>query len=127
MDDRLRVLIVDDNEDLSEVMSEFLGESGYMTRVASSGARGLDIAAAFAPHIVLLDLGLPDITGYEFMERFRAQPANSAVQVIAVSGYGSDEAKSRCRELGISHYLVKPVEFDTVLKLLTTVSSSLRR
>lgn len=114
----IRVLVVDDNEDLAEVMAEYLKECGCETRMALDGAGGLDLVRSFDPEAVLLDLGLPDITGFEFVERLRRARVGENSVIIAVSGYGNEDAKRRSRELGIEHHLVKPVDFDAVMGLL---------
>jgi DNA-binding response OmpR family regulator len=115
----LRILVVDDNQDLAEVIAEFLTEAGCITSVATTGAAGLELVDSFDPNALLLDLGLPDITGFEFVEELRRSGAGADCTIIAVSGYGGEDTKRRSRELGIEHHLVKPVDFESVLGLLT--------
>jgi DNA-binding response OmpR family regulator len=112
------VLVIDDNEDLAEVLVEFLTECGCDVRAATDGTSGLLAFESFAPEAMLLDLGLPDMTGFDFVERLGPERVAQHCVTIALSGYGTDEVKSRARELGLDHQLLKPVDFSIVLELL---------
>jgi DNA-binding response OmpR family regulator len=115
----VRVLVIDDNQDLAEVLVEFLAESGCEVRSAGDGASGLSLFRSFAPEALLLDLGLPDMTGFDFVERLGEGGLDKSCVLIALSGYGSDQVKSRARELGFAHQLLKPVDFPVVLDILS--------
>jgi CheY-like chemotaxis protein len=117
--DGLRVLVIDDNQDLAEVLVEFLAESGCDVKSAVDGTSGLSLFQSFAPEALLLDLGLPDMTGFDFVERLGQGGLGKDCILIALSGYGSDQVKSRARELGFAHQLLKPVDFPVVLDILS--------
>ena len=78
-------------------------------------------AEAFGPDVVLLDIGLPKINGYEVARRIRGQPWGRRMALIAVTGWGQDEDRRRAQEAGFDHHLVKPVEPETLAKLLATL------
>jgi CheY-like chemotaxis protein len=93
--------------------------------VAHEGHGALELAESFAPDIILLDLGLPGIDGYEVAERLRASEKNRGATIIAISGYGQEEDRRRSAEVGIDHHLVKPISFGQLESLL--VSSAAER
>ncbi len=113
-----RVLVVDDNQDAAESMAMLLRLKGHEVRVGYDGAEALRAFDAFAPEIVLLDIGMPGMTGYEVARRLRAVPGAGGVLLVALTGYGQDEDRRRSREAGFDHHLVKPVDFDVLLGLL---------
>jgi signal transduction histidine kinase len=114
----LRVLLVDDNVDGADSLATLVRLAGHDTRVAHDGPGALEAAAAFRPQVVVLDIGLPGLTGYEVARRLRADPDLSGVALVAVTGYGRDEDRERSREAGFDHHLTKPVEFALLLDLL---------
>ena len=107
-----RMLIVDDNEDSARSMSTLQRLRGHETRTAFTGPDAVAAAAEFAPEVVLMDIGLPGMDGYEVARRLRAMPALAGAFLVAMSGYGSDEDRARAREAGFDEYLVKPVDLD---------------
>ena len=117
-----RILIVDDNVDAAQVMTTLLELSGHELRQAHDGQSGLQAAMAFRPDVVLLDLGLPGIDGFEVTRRIRQQDALKAVVLVAVTGYGRDTDRQRAQAAGFDYHLVKPVDFDDIEKILLTVS-----
>lgn len=112
---RPRVLVVDDNKDAADMLSMWLEMEGYPVESATSGRAALDRAEAQPPDVVLLDLGMPEMDGYELARRLRAMPRLQTVRVVAVSGYGEEEYRRRAREAGIVEHLVKPVDIDTLI------------
>ena len=112
-----RILVVDDNEDSAEMMSMLLGAWGQETRVAFDGHQALDMARAFKPEIVLLDLGMPRMDGYETARQLRSEPWAANTVLVAVTGWGHESDLERTREAGFQHHLVKPVS-PTVLRTL---------
>jgi signal transduction histidine kinase/CheY-like chemotaxis protein len=112
-----RVLVVDDNEDAARALAELLALRGCQTDLAHDGAGGLAKAQTFAPQVLLLDLDLPDMTGYDVAERLRAD-GGAGLTIIAISGFGHEPARRRSRESGIDHHFVKPVDLDRLLPLL---------
>jgi len=106
----LRVLVVEDNPDVASTMSDFLKLSGYQVEIAFSGSEGVQAAHAFHPEVVLCDLGLPGMDGYEVAEELRRDPETASAQLIAVTGYGGDEDRRRSKEAGFDLHLTKPVD-----------------
>jgi CheY-like chemotaxis protein len=114
-----RILIVDDNADSANSLAQVLGLDGHVAEPVYSGAEALQWAVAFKPEVVLLDLGLPDIDGYEVARRLRAQPDFANVRIVALTGYGQSEDLRRTREAGFDHHLTKPLDFGALARLLT--------
>jgi two-component system CheB/CheR fusion protein len=107
--ERRRLLVVDDNLDAAESLALLLRAQGHEVRRAHSGPEALEIARDFVPEVLLLDIGLPGMDGYEVARAVRADRALARCHVIAVTGYGRDEDRRRSREAGFDHHLVKPV------------------
>ena len=118
----LRVLLVDDNVDSVSILSMLVQESGHEVRTAYDGASALEAALDYLPHVVLLDIGLPGLNGFEVAQRIRQQPALQHVVLIALTGYGQESDRQQSQEAGFDHHLVKPADFGKVLQILTTVS-----
>jgi CheY-like chemotaxis protein len=104
-----RILIVDDNTDAAATLEMLLGALGYTTRVANTGMEALDQAAEFEPDVVLLDIGLPGIDGYEVARRLRSL-IKRPLKIVAVTGWGQEEDRQRSREAGIDVHLLKPID-----------------
>ncbi len=115
---RRRVLVVDDNEDAAQSLSHLLEFSGHEVHRAYSGPAALAAAAEVRPDVILLDIGLPEIDGYEVARRLRADPALANVLLIALSGYCQDEDRRRSREAGFDHHVGKPAGHRDLLRLL---------
>lgn len=116
-----RVLVVDDNVDSAQSMSLLLGLEGYQVECAYDGEEALASAERFRPHVVLLDLGLPRVSGYEVARRLRGEtglPADPSVLIVAVSGYGRERDRQAAREAGFDLHLTKPADPDQVLRVL---------
>jgi CheY-like chemotaxis protein len=122
----LRVLVVDDNHDAVETLAMLLGLWGHDVRLAADGPTALETAAAHRPHVVLLDISLPGISGYEVAKRLRANAELRDTVLVAMTGYGQAEDKKESREAGFSLHLVKPVEPDRLQKLLTELGAKRR-
>jgi CheY-like chemotaxis protein len=116
-----KVLVVDDNVDSAQSMSLLLGLEGYTVECAYDGEEALARAEAFVPEVVLLDLGLPRISGYEVAVRLRAAAAGTGqpLLLVAVSGYGRDQDRRAAREAGFDLHLTKPADPDEVLRVLS--------
>jgi CheY-like chemotaxis protein len=116
----LRVLVVDDNVDAAESMGLLLEALGHEVQTAHDGLSAVEAAIKFLPNVVLLDIGLPRIDGFEVAKRLRQHPALSGIVVIAMTGYGQDEDKRRSIEAGFNYHLVKPANFKQVKEILAT-------
>jgi PAS domain S-box-containing protein len=116
-----RILVVDDNADAGDTMALLLQIWGNEVHVARDGPGALAAAAAHHPEIVLLDIGLPGMTGYEVAEQLREMPGMAGAALIAMTGYGQEEDRRRSREAGFAFHLVKPVPPDALQKLLTSL------
>ncbi len=120
----IKVLVVDDNVDATTSLELLLRGAGHVVRTALDGPTALVAVDKFLPDIVLLDLGLPGIDGYEVAKRIRENPRFGRIVLVAMTGYGQASDKERSRLAGFDHHLVKPVKFRDVLLLLTTVPAS---
>jgi CheY-like chemotaxis protein len=116
--DSRKVLIVDDNRDSADTATAILRLLGNDVECAYSGSVALDVAAHFRPSVVLLDLAMPDLDGFETLKRMRAMPGLAKVFAIAMTGYGTQEDKRRTIEAGFDAHLTKPVELDALVQLL---------
>jgi CheY-like chemotaxis protein len=118
----LRILVVDDNRDGADSLSELLQMMGNDTRTAYDGQRGVALAEAYRPDVILLDIGLPTLNGYEVCHRIRQQPWGQDVLLIAVTGWGQDEDRRRSREAGFDHHIVKPVDPQALMSMIAMLS-----
>jgi len=116
---RRRILVVDDNVDAANTLSMLLELEGHEIRVAYDGPAALKAAEDFLPEVVLLDIGLPRMDGYEVGRRLRERPATEKVLLVALTGYGKDEDRQRSHEAGFNAHLVKPVDLDGLRAVLT--------
>ncbi len=114
----LRILIVDDNRDGADSLGMLLRIMGNNTRTAYDGQEGVDVAGEFRPDVVLLDIGLPKLNGYEACRRIREQPWGKGVVLIAMTGWGQDDDRRRSHEAGFDHHMVKPVDPQALMKML---------
>ena len=115
---RKRVLVVDDNVDAAESVAMILRLSGYDVRCTYDGVSALDAAKSYHPDVVVLDIGLPGISGYEVARRLRLDPEFEETPLVAVTGYGQDVDRHRSRNAGIDYHLTKPVDPATLQQLL---------
>ncbi len=115
-----RILIVDDNQDSAMSLGMMLGLMGNETRTAHDGLAAVEAAAAFRPDLILLDIGLPKLNGYEACRRIREQPWSEGMVIVALTGWGQEEDRRRSAEAGFDDHMVKPVEVDALGKLMAT-------
>jgi signal transduction histidine kinase/ActR/RegA family two-component response regulator len=118
----LRILIVDDNVDAANTLAMLLQAAGHQTWVEYDGPRAIDRAKREKPQVLLLDIGLPGMDGYEMAQRLRLIPALRSSVLIAVTGYGQPEDRSRSAAAGFDHHLVKPVDPDHLETLLSRIA-----
>jgi CheY-like chemotaxis protein len=112
----LRVLVVDDNADAADALAAYLELEGCEARVANDAMQALEGFAAFMPHVAVLDIGLPEMDGYELAARIRASDAGRGCRLIAVTGYGLADDRARAQAAGFETHLVKPVDLDVLLR-----------
>jgi signal transduction histidine kinase len=115
---KCRILVVDDNEDSALSLSTMLRIMGHQTQTATDGLQAVAAADACRPDVVLLDIGLPKLNGYEVCRRLRAQPWGRGIVIIAMTGWGQEEDRVRSKEAGFNIHMVKPVDPAALLKLL---------
>lgn len=122
----LRLLVVDDNQDAADTLAMLLELQGHEVRIAYSGAAALDLATDFMPDVVFLDIGMPDMDGYEVARRMRLQPSMTRVVVAALTGWGQTEDRHRSRAAGFNHHLVKPPEPSAIEAILADITPARR-
>ncbi len=119
---KLRILVVDDNRDAAESLAMLLRILGNNVRTAGDGAKGVQAAGEFRPHIVLLDIGLPRLNGYEACRLIRQEAWGKSMVLIAVTGWGAEEDRRKSQEAGFDYHMVKPVDPTSLMKLLSDLS-----
>lgn len=120
---RAKVLIVEDNDDSRELLSQLLEHAGLECRTASTGTSALELMHGFAPDVAILDVGLPEMDGFELARRIRQDPVHAHTVLIAVTGYGRASDHAASREVGFDGHLVKPVDTNQLLNLLSSIQS----
>ena len=123
----LRVLVVDDNVDAARALSLLLRAQGHRVDMATTGGEALERARASLPEVVLLDLALPDVSGYEVAETLRAEAATSDALLIAVTGFGDEAARRRVRESGFDAHVLKPIDVSKLRETLRARAGRRRR
>jgi CheY-like chemotaxis protein len=113
-----RILVVDDNRDAAESLTVVLKLYGHETHAVYNGDDAMERAAALHPDIILLDLGLPRMSGYDLARQIRSSEWGKQARLIAVTGWGQEDDIRRSHEAGFDHHLVKPVDFQALEKLL---------
>jgi CheY-like chemotaxis protein len=117
------VLLVDDNEDAAEALAMLLRQAGHEVLTAHEGAAALDATLAFRPEVVLLDIGLPGLDGYEVARRLRGEPGLEGVLLVALTGFGQDEDRRRALEAGFDAHLTKPADVAALTAVLANRDS----
>ncbi|MEM8510743.1 PAS domain S-box-containing protein [Massilia sp. MP_M2] len=121
----LRILVVDDNVDAAQTLQALLEMNGHAVTAVHDGATALLQAAALLPHIVFLDIGLPDMTGYDAAEALRRMPGMDGATLIALTGWGAEQDRLRSSQAGFDHHLTKPADFLIVEQLIRDVADRL--
>lgn len=119
--DTLRVLVVDDNVDAADTLAMALELLGCAAKAVYTAAAGLEQLKAFVPQVALLDIGLPDMNGYEMARQVRATAGGAAITLVAATGWGQSTDKQRALEAGFDHHLTKPVDFAQLQSILALV------
>ena len=121
-----RVLIVDDNEDGATSLARILELSGHSAQTAHDGEEAVNVAERFRPDVVLLDIGLPKLNGYEACRRIREQPWGKEMLMVAITGWGAESYRQRSRDAGFDTHIVKPVNSGELLQILDLTASAER-
>jgi CheY-like chemotaxis protein len=117
----LRVLIVDDNREAAEMLAMAASQLGHATKQAYDGVAAVSAAAEFGPDVILLDIGLPGMNGYEVAHAVRALPGCTSTYIAAVTGWGQDEDRRKAREAGFDGHFTKPLSPEALERLLAAV------
>jgi len=120
----LKVLVVDDNRDAAILMGRLLRTLGNDVQVVHDGFSALEMAEQFRPEAILLDIGLPEMDGYDTARMMRDLPSCKNVLIIAVTGWGQDDDREKGRLAGFDHHVVKPADSETLMQLLATARRS---
>jgi PAS domain S-box-containing protein len=118
-----RIVIVDDNRDSADSLSMLLEITGNKTYMAHDGVEAVEVIEKHRPEVVLLDIGLPKLNGYEVCRRVREQPWGKDIVVIALTGWGQEDDRRRSAEAGFNGHLVKPVDYEKLLELLSSLTN----
>jgi CheY-like chemotaxis protein len=113
-----RILVADDNVDAAETLSILLQMDGHEVRTADNGADAFDLAGTFRPHMAFVDIGMPQLNGYEVAQLVRQQPWGESIRLVALTGWGQDDNKRQAQESGFDHHLTKPVDPNDLVALL---------
>lgn len=119
-----RILLIDDNDDANESMAALLELMGYDVRTATNSATALTLTAQFEPQLILSDIGLPDMNGYELAPALRQIIGARKVILVAATGYGNADDKQRSRVAGFDHHLVKPLDADMLLEFVAAQAAA---
>jgi len=115
---RRRILIVDDNADAAQSLAECLRMSGHEVRFTSDPARAVSDAACMRPEVVILDIGMPTMDGYEVLKRLRDLPAARSAVVVALTGFAQERDAAHALEFGFDHHFAKPIELRKLCEVL---------
>ena len=116
-----RILIVDDNRDAAAALSTLLTITGHETHVVHDGPSAVEASDTHRPEVILLDIGLPQLNGYEVCRRVRAQAWGKDMAIIALTGWGQAEDRRRSHEVGFDGHIVKPVDYEALMRLLRSL------
>ncbi len=116
-----RILVVEDNADAAEMLAIILRMEGHHVKAVHDGSAAWRLALEWNPEVVLLDIGLPGMDGYEVARRFKHEPGLSGMTLVALTGYGQEEDRQRARKAGFDYHLVKPVDMDAVQRMLEEI------
>jgi hypothetical protein len=122
----LRILVVDDNRDAAETMAMLVEAIGHQAHMAHEGCSAADEARRYKPDLVLLDIGLPGMNGFEVAQQFKGLDELRHIRLVAATGYGQEQDKQRAREAGFDDFLVKPISFEQLQGLIGKLAKDLR-
>lgn len=119
-----RILVVDDNHDSAESLAMLLGLDGNETLVAHDGLEAIEVAAMFKPDVMLLDLGLPKLNGYQVARTVRALPSGSQVRLVALTGWDEEEYRASSQAAGFDAHFLKPIDHAALTRLLAAFATA---
>ena len=122
----LRVLIVDDHPDLLTMLDLMMQRRQYAVKTAQSGDQAMQLAPDFSPHVVVSDLGMPGMDGYQLMQNLRAQDGLAPFKSIALSGYDAQTEDGRARDAGYDAHLTKPIEFEQLFEMIESLAGEMK-
>jgi PAS domain S-box-containing protein len=117
----IRVLVVDDNHDAGEVLAMLLESMGFNAQAVDSGPAALAALPNYQPNVILMDIGMPGMNGYEVARHIREQPQYDQIKLVALTGWGQEKDRLQSRESGFDHHLTKPVDFKVLKGLITSI------
>ena len=123
---RRRILVVDDNQDSAEMLTTLLTIQGHEVRMVHDGVAAVEMAATFRPEMIVLDIGLPKLNGYEAAQQIRKLPFGGQFRLVALTGWGQDLDRRRSAEAGFDVHLVKPVDPEVLCRLIADLPSTTR-
>lgn len=118
---RMTVLVVDDQRDAADTVATLLSLMGYETRTAYSGRQALQLFSEVQPRVVLMDLGMPEMSGFEAAARIRLMPQGTATTIVALTAWGDDMNRRLSHEASIDYHIVKPAAAETLQEVLSRV------
>ena len=121
-----RILVVDDNVDGADSLARLLKLDGHVVQVAHDGSAALAAANEFRPDVIVLDIGLPGMDGFEVARRLRSQPEGQGIVLVALTGYGREDDRLQSQEAGFDHHVVKPADLEELRQILSGASSACR-
>ena len=119
-----RILVVDDNRDSAESLAMLLTITGHETRTAHDGEEAISAVETFEPEVVLLDIGLPKLNGYDACRRIRQQWPDRKILMVALTGWALDEDRRRSKDAGFDHHMVKPLDLAALTNLLASLPAA---
>ena len=115
----LRILVVDDNVNAADSLDYLVEVSGHEVCIANDGEAGVAVARQFQPDMVMMDIGMPKLNGYEAASRIRQQPWGRAMVLVALTGWGQADDRRKSANAGFNQHLVKPIDMDELIKLVS--------
>jgi CheY-like chemotaxis protein len=125
MSNSLRVLLVDDHDDMLTIMQLLMTQRGYSVATATSGAEALALAPEFAPQVVVSDIGMPGMDGYELMSTLRRADELAPFKSIALTGYDEPDDHERARQVGYDAQMTKPVDFNSLFNVIDDLAKKI--
>jgi CheY-like chemotaxis protein len=118
----VRILLVEDHPEVAAAQALLLRALGYQVQTAGDGRTAIEMARSLLPDVVVVDIGLPGLDGYQVAESLRADPATAAIRLIALTAYGTDQDRQRSKRSGFEAHLVKPASIDQLRRALAGAS-----